>query len=407
MTMQKTAAPNQRPNIPQVCYHPSIRTAGTGISEAESNQRSTASAPPRPQSKTQPKPLKMNQDSGRTRPADKDPESAGDQASRKPTPRNRTGAARHPHSRTEPKQALENQGSSKTSPVSKPNLNGGPVPKRDLGSAGDQDPPTPDQVPLDLRANLNETLVQQVEVLTRGQSTNQAWFDWRKNRITASVAHRIAHSKFVNGESRAPPTSYLAAVTGEGPKVQTRAMSWGIQKEAEVVRKYEKWKRRALGRPVKVRDCGLFIDSERPWLAASPDGIVVDESGNKLLCLEVKCPFKHKDRTVADACRGDPAFCLQLQDDDRQMPGKPPVYVLKTSHCYYTQIQVQLAVTGLQQADLVVFTLKEMAIVPVEFDPQLWDETVSKLEFFYRDAVLPHVRQKLQQNAAAAMRPEL
>lgn len=58
--------------------------------------------------------------------------------------------------------------------------------------------------------------------------------------------------------------------------------------------------------------------------------------------------------------------------------------------------------TGLQQADLVVYTLKETAIVPVTFDPDLWEETVSKLEVFYRDAVLPHLRAKKQQETASA-----
>lgn len=82
------------------------------------------------------------------------------------------------------------------------------------------------------------------------------------------------------------------------------------------------------------------------------------------------------------------------------------MYRLKTSHSYYTQIQCQLAVTGLREADLVVFTLKETAVVLVTFDPELWEETVSKLEVFYRDAVLPHVRQKMQQRAAAAGMPE-
>lgn len=86
---------------------------------------------------------------------------------------------------------------------------------------------------------------------------------------------------------------------------------------------------------------------------------------------------------------------------------QPPVYSLKTSHSYFTQIQVQLAVTGLQQADLVVFTLEETAIIPVTFDPDLWEETVSKLEMFYRDAILPHLRQKSQQDTAAGWTPEL
>lgn len=82
------------------------------------------------------------------------------------------------------------------------------------------------------------------------------------------------------------------------------------------------------------------------------------------------------------------------------------MYRLKTSHSYFTQIQCQLAVTGLRRADFVIFTLKEVAVVPVTFDPELWDETVSKLEVFYKDAILPHVQQRTQQDTAA-LRPEL
>lgn len=246
--------------------------------------------------------------------------------------------------------------------------------------------------------------VEEVEVLTRGQRTNQDWFAWRKNRITASVAHRIANCRFVNGKSKTPPTSYLDAITGEGRRIQTRAMSWGIEREAEAVQEYQRMKSAALGRRVSVQDCGLFIDSRRSWLAASPDGIVIDSrTGRRLLCLEVKCPYKHRHRRVEDACREDSTFCLELQDED----GGSAAYRLKRSHSYFTQIQVQLAVTGLQQADLVVFTLKETAIVPVTFDPELWEETVTHLELFYREAVLPHLREKTQQRAAAAQRPEL
>lgn len=266
-------------------------------------------------------------------------------------------------------------------------------------------PLTPDQVPLGLGVHWDRCVVDQVEVLTRGQRTNQDWFAWRKNRITASVAHRIAHCRFVQEKTKTPPASYLAAITGEGQRVQTRAMSWGVEHEAEAVRRYQRLKSAALGHPVSVQDCGLFIDANRPWLAASPDGILTDSrTGQWLLCLEVKCPYKHRHHRVEDACRDDPAFCLQIVDEDGQNAARSPGphYRLKSSHSYFTQIQCQLAVTGLQKADFVVFTLKDTAVVPVTFDPELWAETVSRLEVFYRDAILPHLQQK-----TAAQTPEL
>lgn len=62
--------------------------------------------------------------------------------------------------------------------------------------------------------------------------------------------------------------------------------------------------------------------------------------------------------------------------------------------------------TGLQRADFVVYTLKELAVVPVTFDPDMWEETVSKLQMFYTGAVLPHLKAKAAQDGGA-WSPEL
>ncbi|KAM4566045.1 uncharacterized protein PAE49_009841 isoform 1-T3 [Odontesthes bonariensis] len=350
--------PAQKPVLPQVRYHPSIQAPVGGSTQTQKTRHNTG---------------------------------------------------RPPQTRTRKVQEVQENQDTKTCPSLRPETEPtaeGPDPLPEP-AAGTGAPPRPEQVPLDLEAHLDRCVVEQVEVLTRGQRLNPDWFAWRKNRITASTAHAIARSRFANGRRTAPPTSYLAAVTGERPRVQTRAMSWGVQMEAEAVRRYQELKSAALGRRVAVQDCGLFIDARRPWLGASPDGIVTDSrTGQWLLCLEVKCPYKHRHGRVEDACRTDPAFCLQLQDEDGREPGQPP-YRLKTSHSYFTQIQCQLAVTGLRRADLVVFTLRETAVVPVTFDPELWEETASKLEVFYRDAVLPHIRRKTQQEGAASWTPEL
>ncbi|XP_074535480.1 uncharacterized protein LOC141797727 [Halichoeres trimaculatus] len=364
--------------IPKVRYHPTIQMSGNTVQTKTRNSLTQKSRPapvPSPQAQSNVEEVKKN--------PQVDPKPS---ARPRPVPKKNQNPAKKPAQRAPP---------DSDPPV-------GPA------QHSDGTHPTPDVIPLGLEVQMDRSAVERVEVLTRGQRTNQDWFTWRKNRITASVAHRIARCRFVNGKSKTPPTSYLDAITGEGRRVQTRAMSWGIEREAEVVRKYQRMKSAALGRPVSVQDCGLFIDPGRSWLAASPDGIVVDRrTGERLLCLEVKCPYKHKDHRVEDACKEDPAFCLELQDEDEPQPGESPAYRLKTSHSYFTQIQVQLAVTGLKRADLVVFTLKETAIVPVTFDPELWEETVTRLELFYREAVLPHLREKKQLSPAAARRPEL
>lgn len=85
-----------------------------------------------------------------------------------------------------------------------------------------------------------------------------------------------------------------------------------------------------------VRDCGLFIDAQRPWLAASPDGILVDSrTGEWLLGLEVKCPYKHRHSSVEEACRSDRAFCLEIVEGDDQNPREVKIKSSVTLSCSY------------------------------------------------------------------------
>ena len=56
----------------------------------------------------------------------------------------------------------------------------------------------------------------------------------------------------------------------------------------------------------KVEPCGLFVDVEKSFLAASPDGLVGEEA-----VVEVKCPLVCADRSLQWLATHDPSFCLQ------------------------------------------------------------------------------------------------
>ena len=60
--------------------------------------------------------------------------------------------------------------------------------------------------------------------------------------------------------------------------------------------------------------CGFFICESCPFLGATPDGTVYDPSNSShpFGCLEVKCPYSHRDRSPAEACT-ILGFCSQLQ----------------------------------------------------------------------------------------------
>ncbi|KAM6356934.1 uncharacterized protein FN964_006007 [Alca torda] len=143
-----------------------------------------------------------------------------------------------------------------------------------------------------------------VEQETRGQRSNPKWYQWREKPHHRLCGPRIANSKFANGKTDEVPQSYLRAVVSSGPSVQTPAMSWGVRNEKVAVRAYEQLKSQAVGKAVQVDDCGLFIHREKKWIAASPDGIIKEAATGKALGLvEVKCPYKHRNRQCARPAR--------------------------------------------------------------------------------------------------------
>ncbi|XP_070609847.1 uncharacterized protein [Erythrolamprus reginae] len=227
--------------------------------------------------------------------------------------------------------------------------------------------------------------VAMIEKETRGQWSNPKWHEWRKNRITASVAGAIAKSRFANGRTLDVPQYYLKKVVGLHSRIRSQATNWGIENEKNAVKAYTKRKSRMERKQVYVKDCGLFVDKKHPWLAASPDGIVVDAYTNEILCLlEVKCPYNYRNMTVSEACQ-DKNFCLETDGG---------FYWLKTTHPHYTQVQVQMKTSGVHNIDFVVYTKCDIVIVPVEFDLIFWTQTLPKLKKFYVDAVIPYLEEK-------------
>ena len=96
----------------------------------------------------------------------------------------------------------------------------------------------------------------------------------------------------------------------------------------------------------EVDVCGIFLSTRYAFLGASPDGLVHIGDG-KFALVEVKCPYKHRNSVISDACK-DSGFCLTIINDK---------VVLKRNHDYYFQVIGQLAITGAQYCDFLVWTL--------------------------------------------------
>ena len=122
---------------------------------------------------------------------------------------------------------------------------------------------------------------------------------------------------------------------------------------------------------------GLFIDHSMPWLAASPDAIVLNfsESNYKRGCLEVKYPYACEKQTIKDACKVVNGFCLV------EIEGKPK---LSKTHMYFFQVQTQMHVTSLQWCDFFVWSpMGEPFVQSIKYDAVIMAEILLKAHNFF------------------------
>lgn len=143
----------------------------------------------------------------------------------------------------------------------------------------------------------------------------------------------------------------------------------------------------------RVEERGLCLseDPATPFLAMSPDGIIYEPDGTVGL-LEIKCPWKLRDRSVGI----DAPFYKSSP-----MPGHPDKRMPIPTY-YWCQIQGGMYIfrsRGMQMnfADFVVWTSEETQITRVPYAEE-WVSTflVPKLTEFYKTIYAPAMLLKLQ-----------
>ena len=82
-----------------------------------------------------------------------------------------------------------------------------------------------------------------------------------------------------------------------------------------------------------VENCGLFVETDKGFLAAVPDGVV-----GKDALVNLHCPTMCSDKTLEDLARTDPSFCLEQNPLTKRLG-------LKKTHNYNNQIQGQLHIS--------------------------------------------------------------
>jgi hypothetical protein len=193
------------------------------------------------------------------------------------------------------------------------------------------------------------------------------WLKSRVGRITASnFGAAMGLNKFMS------PRSLLKQLLWGG-FVGNAATRWGQEHEAVARDEYIATKLKEFpsigddedpATDIHVEETGLVINTLRPWMGNSPDGIVriTHRSGVTTRgLLEIKCPFK---KTFYE-------------------PTPVPVY-------YYCQIQGTMGNLNLPWCDFVVWTPTGLQITRVPFDQAFWEkELLPKVSRFYFEKYVP------------------
>uniref|UniRef100_G3MKD7 YqaJ viral recombinase domain-containing protein n=1 Tax=Amblyomma maculatum TaxID=34609 RepID=G3MKD7_AMBMU len=216
---------------------------------------------------------------------------------------------------------------------------------------------------------------------TIGQAANKKWFAARVGRLTASMFKRICRCT--------KPESLLKALLYPCSRATSEAIVYGRNHEADAVEAYARLLR-ARDCAVNLRETGLHIHHVYPFLAASPDRIIVIDEEEGLL--EVKCPFSKKGLTTEEACQ-DRNFCCRLSEQGAS---------LKTDHAYYYQVQGQMAITGHRWCDFVIWTEgsrpedpAHLHVERIPFDEEFWtEEMLPALLYFMKRAFIPELLTK-------------
>ncbi|CAG2189629.1 unnamed protein product [Mytilus edulis] len=144
--------------------------------------------------------------------------------------------------------------------------------------------------------------------------------------------------------------------------VQTAAMKRGIECEVTAAQAYSK----VMNDNVNLYPCDVIVNPCCHWLAATLDRKVYAPDRNQPHgLLEIKCPNTDQLSSVK---------CLHLIDGELK---------LKKNDNYHYQIQMQMAVTGLDWCDFFVWLENDSHLETVYFDSEFWEATKDKLDLFF------------------------
>lgn len=226
----------------------------------------------------------------------------------------------------------------------------------------------------DQKIKLSHEEIQKVCCETVQQSDSYLWFETRRVRISASSK---AHA--IKTRQKKTVSALVNDFLSTGTKKGLASLEYGLKHEKEAISEY------VLQTNAVVQPVGAFVMPFQPWICVSADGLVIEDYCVTKI-LEIKCPSScHSKRIFEPDTKKLNVGYLYLDND---------VVQLKSSHVYYTQCQMLMYATGLNECDLFVWSSKGSCLVSVDRDENFLQHLIPKINEFYFTHFLPSLCDK-------------
>lgn len=224
------------------------------------------------------------------------------------------------------------------------------------------------------RLKLTNSTIEYIEEATHRQADSPEWHAIRTGRITASKAHSILHTNLEN-----PAPSIIKNICGESKVHHSTipSLNWGKLNEKKAVDAFES-KLSDEHDDVEIHYPGFRLHKELQYIGASPDGLYCCDEMDFTM-IEVKCPYTKRDTNSAKEAAADKNFFL-----DENL-------VLKGTHQYYTQVQMQLFVYNLQKCMFIVWTPNWDHHQIILRNDYFIDSSIPVLTLFFKNHIIPEL----------------
>ena len=221
--------------------------------------------------------------------------------------------------------------------------------------------------------------------ITDHQGESTLWHESRQYRITASICKSavLFGEKLSPEAAKIPLFNWLRAKIWFPENIVTLDMKYGIEQEPNAISYYSKCK------SVDVKSSGLWIHKKYPHLGASPDGLMW-ENNDLVGIVEVKCLKILKGHTIQEFIDSfeNGKISDQVKRQCFHVIGRN--LVLKKSHSYYFQVQLQLLITEAKYCDFILYSnVGDARIERIYKDIKLQERIVRSSKIFWSQVMIP------------------